>query len=434
MPDFAAGAASNKGFPPGEVPSKNAFRVDSSPADSTDSGYGSMCDVTTQENDGQQATFDRSRSKLFSRRVTKLKVYDKEIPKPVEERFIDLMELFDGPLCSHLSRFNCSSSAMSICLKVLGESEATAKPWVLVQCEEGISKRVKSFFNQRAVKMEFQPHTTDLSLPVLEVIVSKRPPRQMASRGPTVATCSSSRDPITLCGRAIRVSESDQSCVGTIGGVVKVETDNEFTLYGLTAGHLVTDPAFDANKTSHDASSDESEEDVFDRDEDDLYSEESDFEIEVDGSEEELETKKAVQSLTLSQIPENLPVEVNWTEIGHVHATSNDERKISKDFDWALIELSDQYYCTPNFMVLQDNEHPFVVGRELREPARRSMRTQAGRTVVLLGGISGARWGRLMMRSFLKLPSARAFIETYTVVLSDDSGMYAHPNAVPRNY
>ena len=419
MTDSTPEGESAKASDPERVPSKQTNSENVSPADTTDSGYGSMGDATTQGSDVPQATFDRSCGKLFSRKVTKLKIYDKEIPKHVQERFTDLMELFDGQLCSHLSRSNCASSAISIRLKVLGESEATAKPWILIQCEEAISKRVRSFFNQRAVKMEFQPCGTDASLPSLEVLVSKRPPRPMASRERMLATCASPLESITLCGRAIRVSELGETRMATIGGIVKVQAEDKVSLYGLTAGHIVVEPASDATGKIDYASSEENEEYGDEGDEENVFLGEVDYELEVDGFDEQLDTRSATQCFIPSQTHEH------WRDFGHVYATSNDDDKISKDFDWALIEMSDQSSCKPNLFVLQDNGHQFVVGEELRESARRSMKSQVGRPVVLLGGNGGVRWGTTTMTSFLKMSSTKSFIETYTIVLNDESGTQA---------
>src|SRR5437762_3036341 len=119
----------------------------------TDSGYVSQ--VTTRGNGtpetGCENTFVHKvvlpPPKLFQRKVTRLRPFDTEIPEAVRNRFCDLKELFDKPLYEYLSNERDSVGSIAIRLKVLGKTEETAKPWVVVLCDQSISKLVKQYFN-----------------------------------------------------------------------------------------------------------------------------------------------------------------------------------------------------------------------------------------------------------------------------------------------
>ena len=198
---------------------KSSAKTNSS--ESSDSGYnstGNTTDSFTTDHsqdfaDGVAVPYRR----IFKRKVTKLRLFDREIPQITQHRFHDLHELFAGPLCDYLSGARIDPHPISIKLKVLGESEATAKPWIVVLCKETASKRVRHFFNQQHIKADYQPSNPDSFLPSFEIFVCNRPPRPMA--GTEVYGDLDQRS--TICGSIIKVSESDQSRFATLGGVIK---------------------------------------------------------------------------------------------------------------------------------------------------------------------------------------------------------------------
>lgn len=148
-----------------------------------DSGYASQASRsggTTPENN-TQPEFTLQPRRLFGRKPIKLKPFNKEIPKQVEDRFSDLAELFDKPLFDYVSQLGAKFTAISIKLKILGENEASAKPWILVLCDRSIVKRVREYFNQSDVKQEYSPVNLDLNLPAFQVIVCDKPPRPIGA-------------------------------------------------------------------------------------------------------------------------------------------------------------------------------------------------------------------------------------------------------------
>ena len=118
--------------------------------DSSDSGYGTGNTTDSSTTDHSQDLAEGvalpSRT-FFERKVTKLRLFDDEIPQLNQHRFHDLQELFERPLYDYLIRAKVKANPISIKLKVLGESEATAKPWIVVLCNKTASKKIRQFFN-----------------------------------------------------------------------------------------------------------------------------------------------------------------------------------------------------------------------------------------------------------------------------------------------
>ena len=67
-------------------------------------------------------------------------------------------------------------------LEVVGESEAKAKPWIIVLCSKTVKKGVRSFFNQQHIKVEYQPSKSDISLPSFEIFVMNWPSHMMSRK------------------------------------------------------------------------------------------------------------------------------------------------------------------------------------------------------------------------------------------------------------
>ena len=186
----------------------------------SDSGYASTANAT------EGSMTDHSQDciegialprKIFARKVTKLRLFDREIPQLTQHRFHDLYEMFGVPLCDHLVQARIDPYPISLKLKVLGESEATAKPWILVLCTKTASKRVQHFFKQRHIKAYYQPSHPDPFLPYFGFLVRTLPPRPMA--GTVIYGDHDER--VTMCGTIIKLGEAHQSRCATIGGVIR---------------------------------------------------------------------------------------------------------------------------------------------------------------------------------------------------------------------
>lgn len=206
--------------PVGRAAAQKLAALTTSP-EGSDSGYASTGNTT------EGSTTDNSQDfadgvalpslGLFERKATKLRLFDKEIPQLTQHRFHDLHELFERPLCEYLIKAKVNPNPISIKLKVLGESEATAKPWIVILCNKTASKTIRQFFNQQQIKAAYQPPNPDSFLPAFKVFVCNRPPRPMA--GAEIYGDFDER--ATMCGRIIKVGEAHQSRLATLGGVIK---------------------------------------------------------------------------------------------------------------------------------------------------------------------------------------------------------------------
>jgi hypothetical protein len=78
----------------------------------------------------------------------KLKVFAKEVPRDMMERFQDVKRLFTAPLLKALRDSKRSSGNISIKLKYIGEDLDSARLYILVMCEKQAAfKTVKRFFS-----------------------------------------------------------------------------------------------------------------------------------------------------------------------------------------------------------------------------------------------------------------------------------------------
>ena len=182
-----------------------------------------------------------------------------DITPPIRQRYDDLQELFNDVLCDQLDSRYCTIGNLAFGLQMLGETGENAKPYVIVQCEKNISKKVKQFFRQSHVKAQYQPG--DGIQPDLEVIVRPWPPLAKAldiwcdvyspEQTQDMAKCWTLGDPRTVCGLLIKTNWWDSARFATLGGMLAVRgiqrrhiQDSDFEafgipkIYGVTVGHL----------------------------------------------------------------------------------------------------------------------------------------------------------------------------------------------------
>ena len=176
---------------------------DNCPGDRADSGYGSS-ESTPDSKSSEAGTFElehRVSRQLFPRfKKTKLRPFDQEISQAVQNRFNDLTELFGESLYSFLVKRRVKYNAISIKLKVLGKDERSAKPWVVVQCDEAASNPIKNFFNQPEVKSQYRPGDSEPDLPSFDVLIHPRAPVSLATSHLASVYGKSWADVDTLCG------------------------------------------------------------------------------------------------------------------------------------------------------------------------------------------------------------------------------------------
>lgn len=380
-----------------------------------DSGYASQANTPEREGTFTDSVILPARN-LFHRKV-KLRPFNEEIPKLIQNRFHDLKELFDEPLYEYLSKAKVKFTSLSIKLKVLGESVETSKPWIVVLCDKAISRRVKQYFNQPHVKIQYQPCNTDPDLPSFQLMVCERPPRPMASTeypevyGPYWANMAG---PPTLCGTIIRIYTADGMRIATFGGIIKV-TDSEKieSFYGMTAGHIIVQPPSEEEELESDQSPGEENtepDDVYLSDDQEI------FELEL-SSEDDYTSMNVDPASSVPQTQGQTPQsESSWSKIGYISTHSQLSHETQRNLDWALVKIEDPQQYRPNLLVSPIITN-YLTSGVLKEPSYRH------RPVVLLTGTNGKKYGMISMpMSFLYLAPGKNFVETFVVTMSDGSG------------
>ncbi len=435
------------------------------PVDRADSGYGSS-ESTPDGKSSEIEKFELEHKvsrQLFSRfRKTKLRPFDQEISQAVQNRFSDLTELFGPSLYTFLVKRRVRYNAISIKLKVLGKDERSARPWVVVQCDEAASKPIKHFFDQPEVKTQYRPGDSEPDLPSFDVVIHPRAPVSLATSHPARVYGNSWADIDTLCGKIIKIGSLDEPHIATLGGVIKVETSRgEFLLQGLTAGHIIPQEPV----TGHDNGRESPSTYIYtahsscettpthlepgtQKVEDGLVhdvchpQEQEDAESatgsEVDGEDVEIdlavEIDKATkgptsfQDSSLDNTTQDSQ-EQSWSMIGSIYSTSRDvharpgpDRQSGPDQDWALVNIDRALY-RPNLLADQPSGANIV---ELTELSGGLDKSEGSRAVVLVSGVGGLKRGSLSLSpSFLMLGQAKSFTKTYNLVLHDVPGMIA---------
>ena len=436
---------------------------DKDPVDRADSGYGSSASTP----DGKLSEIEKFElehkvsRQLFSRfRKIKLRPFDQEISQAVQNRFSDLTELFGPSLYTFLVKKRVRYNAISIKLKVLGKDERSARPWVVVQCDEAASKPIKNFFDQPEVKSQYRPGDSEPHLPSFDVVIHPRAPVSLATSHLANVYGNSWADVETLCGRLIKIGSPDEPHIATLGGVIMVETSRgKFMLQGLTAGHILTqepttghgngrespstyiDTAHSSCETAptylkpevqkvenglvHDVGHPQEQEDGESTASSELDEEyfEIDLAVEIDKA---TKGPTSFRDSTLDITTQDSQKQ-SWSKIGSIYSTSRDvharleaDQQSGSDQDWALVNIEPEMY-RPNLLADQPSRGFYV---ELTELSGELDKPEGSRAVLLVSGIGGLKRGSLSLSpSFLMLGQAKSFTKTYNLVLHDVPGM-----------
>lgn len=416
----------------------------------TDSGY--VSGAPTPDTDKNKVTLAK---KIFKRTPKKLSIFEQDVPDSVKNRFRDLYVLFNEPLYRYLGKHGVTSTAMSIKLKYAGESEATASPWIIVQCDERASKRVRRFFNQQEIKAQYQPRGAQFSDVKFGLLVHGTPPKQMATDSRHYIYGDMGNGAPTLCGKPIQICAFSKTRLATLGGIIKVVRQEGLKFYGMTAGHIITQENFaqDVVHENENTYRKRSTQDVFsaadntsavgatqdrrsneasmtddqnrdgenDQDECSEQGEEEEYELDfgaVDGEQK----KSSIDPAALSQcLRRSNLLQIHWPQLGHLFSVSHQPAS-NHDLDWALIEFEDPSLYRPNLLVSPETTYEFGVSARLIEGPRRLTRATRSRDVLLLSGIAGLKRGKLATSfGYLMIGPVKQFNEVYNVSMSDGS-------------
>ncbi|KAH8592678.1 hypothetical protein B0O99DRAFT_597106 [Bisporella sp. PMI_857] len=373
-----------------------------------DSGYASQSSTP----DSLKSTFvDRavaSGKNLWPhsfRKPKQLRQYDKPISQLTWDRFSDLREQYAESL-NHFTRSlpNCPSVLMT--LQVLGEDEETAEPWVFVQCDKAVFKKISNFFKQPLIKIDFEPLQPDNRSPRLRVLVCPLKPRQLAKD----VDLSSQHDPLadgalieifgdndgiftdTLCGTQIMNGHSHGMRRATMGGIIMVIDRKEgMRLFGMTAGHFLLERPCD-----------ESEDKLSDNMDDDFYAEES-FELDLSSIKTNLEEEEEILPPAEAEDERGKKADLNkWSKVGKLSAASHTSLEDGRNLDWALITIDNYSFSLPNML------NGFV-----------ECKSGGPETNVIMLSARGPITGTLSSSlSYIMLPPGKVLVRTYLLSLS----------------
>lgn len=249
--------------------------------------------------------------------------------------------LFDKPLYDFVRKKKRSAGTiLTFKLKVLGEHESDAKPWIVVLCDKLLFREAQNFFKQTWVKKECHLEPND-SRPSFNVFIYDRSVIPLKYPSVRIGTRAATKD----TQHTTRINLNGDQALGcaTLGGVVHVTMfDGICYVYGMTAGHIIqeesiaelTDDADQAELLSdshvdyyEDESGTKEEEDG----EDGLSDCDSPMFVLEDfsdcGSETDFEDIVSQEDSSVSGVREEATV-------GYIH-------EVSYDLDWALISMQD---------------------------------------------------------------------------------------------
>ena len=375
-----------------------------------DSGYASLSGSVDSPDDQPSSNFPAKievcQRRLLQRKITKLKLYEKNISSEFLTRFADLKELLGEAFLEHVAHSTKEGSHRPIALdlRMLGTDEESARPWIVVFCEPKLLKRARQFFRQEWVKSHCQPGEARPDVPSMTVFIQ--------SHAPLLAAASRVADVFgdlsvntffgdTLCGSVVSV----RSQLATVGGIIEVESSiGQSELYGLTVGHILNDPPGlddlpDITCSSAIQEDDDSEDELFE------------LEIDID---------QLLSDPTTTSMDEGVAIQARgdtWPRVGDfvVFHDESDKTIQKPNLDWALVRWS-MDSIKPNLISLSPNTSPRTLWS-----CENIMTNEAH--VMLISGFRGKVYGYLSCGdSVLSTSPNRALTSVYIMHPDDRAG------------
>jgi hypothetical protein len=357
-------------------------------------------------------------SPRWSRRnKMKLIPFEKTIPKLTQNRFEDLRELHADNLID-LTRGVSRSRGILMSLKVLGESESTAAPWVFIQCDKAVAKKVRRFFKLPSVELDFKPPNPDAYTPSFEIYVYEMPPLALGGNSPnrpipqhdyaneTPELHLGEWSDESLCGSKITVSTHGQKRSATIGGVISIQSaDRKTWVLGITAGHFLAEERYMDDLEEEQDSDDDLDGASFD--------DASEFELDLDPREFEVLLRSAEETAQ-REVPE-------WVlaSVGGIFMASQDGLHDGPNLDWALFTIKDISFYLPNLLTVHQIS-------QVIHPDRRD--THGENPVLLSTVTSGLVLGTLSSSwSYLMLAPGNGLVRTNTLKVPHHHGWHLYP-------
>jgi len=391
-----------------------------------DSGYASKSSTPKNSNFGPLVVANTPLLSLTRRKKAKLTHFEKEIPKLTQNRFEDLRELYADSL-NNLTSGISKRRGILMTLKVLGESEETAEPWVFIQCDKAIAKKVRRFFKQSSVVSDFKPPSPNIYTPKLDVYVHELPPLLLGRNSPLSPTPThpspnpfepvelyyerDSSAQYSLCGSKVVVAVNGQWRSATIGGLISVETAEGYIQdFGITAGHFLNGDCYMESVDEEVQEEQEADEGETDDDADDeFFDDGQDFELDLGSMEEPAYTTSVHKTTAQLGASSNLR-----PSIGRVFWTSQKDLQDRPNLDWALFTITNNTLKLPNI----------VMADEITQTNTEDV--EETRAVVLSAGSRGRTYGTLSSSwSYLALAPGNDLVRTKAVKFARNQGWFS---------
>ena len=397
--------------------------VDKCQPHQSDSGYASEASTPKKQTSDDTPIRHRIKS-LPPRSVIKLRRYNKAIPLATQRRFDDLLDFVCHPLRTFILDARVKYTGVLMRVETLGETEDSAKPWVIVQCDSSMLRKVKQFFEQPQIKSQFRPNTEETNLPSLDVCFCDRPPCLMgAASAPVWRHPAAPSFAQSLCGAAVVYGDANTGQTAVIGGIIEVKHfTGKSNFYAMKVAHLARDKRLDQSQyherehqplteQDHDKEQVEPKVDALFK----LERQDEDYELELEpwGNEAAPPIAGSLSPLLSEGNKDATPVP-QASMIGRIQYSSYDEApNNAKNYDWALIEL-DQNSLLPKLQGQAGTLSRAIVA------ARRGISTDSSvrRSVVQWNNLSGIKRGTMSFHtSMVMLSPGTDFIRAHTVVL-----------------
>jgi len=388
-----------------------------------DSGYSSLSatpatDGSSEKSSGRFTDFPPdgdgaetcTRRRLFSLRPD-LSCFEKPLEDSTLRWFQATAPLIEQLLVEFLKAGRRSLSPkfkpIAVRLMVLGRSEASARPHLVVFSPPKGSKKIEKFFARDEIKDLLVPG--DGSDAVTVVVAAHTTGFLMCLISDIKAFCAADGDPRhprhTLCGLPIMVNSRRM----TLGGIIRVlvfvgDEKSEWKLYGLSAGH------FQGN--------------LGEGDEDDSELDDSDDER---GPEAGAHISSALGS---PFAPKTAPWD--WharMTLGNIAAFDDTRSPTSPDLDWSLIHLN---CLLPNLLDSTSTDRrdggyrrPDLVAPQSTVSSNLAFSNASHRNVVVASGTRGLQRGKLYCNpTRVMLGRSETFSNTYILRLESGTGMW----------
>lgn len=350
-----------------------------------------------------------------------LQRFEKDVDQATLDRFKDVVERVQNPLVEYMrKRYKARDfQTIAIRLMVIGATYDDAKPHIVVLCSEDKAKRAKKFFAQPLITAICR--SKDESHVSFEVTVIGQAPR-LKYGSSTIEVYGAPKYSAfvgwTSSSTLIRIDGEDEVRCATMGGIIKiVKPDNEFSLCGLTARHILeesdeTDEYGDGTSTQDTWSCGEESSDEEDHNNEGLLCADTIISLPND--------------LQRAPIPANVKIGTSWSRVGTITAKGTPGE--ARDRDWALVEDISKPFQQINTIQKRREDLTWEPARRLTLAKKNAIGEGCSHRVLLVanGALNGcySQSGLLSsLPTMALLPSRSKFVPVYTVALDNNSGM-----------